>query len=387
MSTSSSESSPAGSRRDRRRGRRRPARELQFVDEVARPQPPRGGDRVSVPSSSSAQQQQQQPSPEPMRPDDAGEKDASIDDPATEIAADTPTDAGEFNPLRHPVILNTPLLLSVESSWVMQIPLAYLMIDLARPRTFVELGTGHGDSYCAFCQAVAATNSGTRCFAVDRWPAASTLAKLKQHHDAHYADFSTLLQMDFDDAAATQFEDGSIDLLHLDGTLSYDAARHDYETWLPKMSERGVMLFHGTVARSSANSEIWRLWEVLSWQHPSLEFPHGDGLGVAVVGVTPPQAVSQFIRYANAYLAVTQDFFSEMGERILAMQVLLKTSQGLAAQWDVLSKWRQLTAQPGLGRLNISEMFLDPVPVGEIVLRELTAMAEADLEYRQRCEP
>jgi hypothetical protein len=169
--------------------------------------------------------------------------------------ADASHPPAEFNPLRHPILFDTPQLLSIDSTWVGHVPLAYLMIDLLRPRVLVELGTHHGDSYCAFCQAVAALESPTRCVAVDTWAGDEQtgpyderiFAALKAHHDPLYGSFSTLMRAEFDEALA-EFEDGSIDLLHFDGPPTYEAAKHAYDTWLPKMSERGVMLFHDVEA-------------------------------------------------------------------------------------------------------------------------------------------
>ena len=300
----------------------------------------------------------------------------------------------EFNPLRHPVLFDAPQLLSIESNWVAHIPLAYLLIDLLRPGVFVELGTHHGDSYCAFCQAVAEVKAPTRCFAVDTWRGddqagfydANVLATLKAHHDAVYADFSTLVQTTFDDAVG-QFADGSIDLLHLDGHHTYDSAKHDFDTWLPKMSPRGVMLFHDTSARHDPTFGVWRLWEVLSWQYPSFEFPHAYGLGVAAVGSEPPPEMLGFLGYANANPGVTRQFFAEMGERISAMQVLLKTTHRLAAGWNVLSHWRLMTRQTGLPQLNVAEQFSNPEPLARALLEELARLAQDDLNLRQRQQP
>src|SRR5439155_4879049 len=128
------------------------------------------------------------------------------------------------------------------------IPFAMALVQMIRPRTFVELGTYKGDSYCAFCQAVAKLNLPTKCVAVDTWRGDAhagsltdvALDALRKHHDPLYGSFSTLIQSDFD-SAVSRFEDGSIDLLHIDGFHSYEAAKHDYETWRNKLSSRGVV--------------------------------------------------------------------------------------------------------------------------------------------------
>src|SRR5439155_9362459 len=148
-------------------------------------------------------------------------------------------------PIEHPMLFHAPLFISTASAWVQHAPLAFLLVELARPRVLVELGTHQGDSYFSFCQAAAFHNTGTRCFAVDTWVGDEqagfygdeVLSDLRAHHDPLYAAFSTLMRTTFDDAAP-KFDDGSIDVLHIDGLHSYESVRHDYETWLPKLSDR-----------------------------------------------------------------------------------------------------------------------------------------------------
>src|SRR5439155_6111886 len=117
-------------------------------------------------------------------------------------------------------------------------------------------GALKGDSYCAFCQAAAELKLSTRGFAVDTWRgdlhvgelADQVFADLAAHHDPRYGAFSKLIRADFD-SAVSQFQDGTIDLLHIDGCHTYDAVKHDYQTWRPKLSSRAVVLFHDTDVR------------------------------------------------------------------------------------------------------------------------------------------
>jgi hypothetical protein len=228
----------------------------------------------------------------------------------------------DFNPLAYLQALANPLRVTEHSAWLGHIPFAMSLIEMNRPRTFVELGTLRGDSYCAFCQAIQATNSGTKAFAIDTWRgdihigalSDKLLHELRAHHDPLYKSFSTLIQSDFD-AAVSRFEDASIDLLHIDGCHTYDAVKHDYETWLPKLSPRAVVLFHDTANRST-DFGVWKFWAEISNAHPHFEFQHAQGLGILAVGTEPPESILDFLKDANANPDPIRQYFSTLGHRI-----------------------------------------------------------------------
>ena len=72
-----------------------------------------------------------------------------------------------------------------------------------------------------------------------------------------------------------------MDLLHLDGFHTYDAARRDYETWSGAVREGGVMLFHDIAVRDPGRGfGVFQLWEELKARFPTAEFAHSSGLGV-----------------------------------------------------------------------------------------------------------
>jgi len=117
-----------------------------------------------------------------------------------------------------------------------------------------------------------------------------------------------LIRCTFDQATGL-FPSGSVDLLHIDGLHTYEAARHDFETWLPKMSPRGVVLLHGTALRGG-DAGVWRLWEEISRNRPHFLFEHGQGLGVLGVGSALPEAVFRFFNDARNDAALVRAYFA-----------------------------------------------------------------------------
>jgi predicted O-methyltransferase YrrM len=227
-----------------------------------------------------------------------------------------------------PISFRRPLRLTAISAWDEHIPFAMALVDLLRPRTLVELGTHAGDSYCAFCQAVAELSSDTRCYAVDTWRGDGhagefgdeVLAELRAHHDPLYGGFSRLVQSTFEDASR-YFDDGAVDLLHIDGFHTFEAVKQDFESWLPKMTPQGVVLFHDTNVRER-DFGVWKLWRELSGRYPHFEFAHAHGLGVLAVG-DPPDALRPLFSAVPDEAAMVRLVFAELGRRLTAEKALV----------------------------------------------------------------
>jgi hypothetical protein len=174
-----------------------------------------------------------------------------------------------------------------QDTWSGHLAFANDLLADIRPSLLVELGTHYGESYFGFCQSVAENAVDCLCYAVDHWLGDAhagfygeeVIEDVRQHNDTYYRNFSYLLRMSFDDARL-QFADESVDLLHIDGMHTYDAGKHDFWTWLPKVKPGGIILLHDVVVRH-ADFGIWRLWDELRSKFPNnFAFHHSWGLGV-----------------------------------------------------------------------------------------------------------
>lgn len=175
---------------------------------------------------------------------------------------------------------------SVISTWHDHLPFGYDLIAELRPRMLVELGTYSGLSFFCFCQSMAEHDIDGTCYAVDTWDGdehtgsygETIYQTVNKHLRDYYRGLAYLLRMTFDEALG-HFADASIDLLHIDGLHTYEAVKHDFETWYPKVKPGGIILFHDIEARMK-DYGAWRFWEELAPAHRTFAFRHGYGLGI-----------------------------------------------------------------------------------------------------------
>jgi hypothetical protein len=84
-------------------------------------------------------------------------------------------------------------------------------------------------------------------------------------------------------------------LLHIDGIHTYEAVRHDFECWLPKVRPGGIILLHDTSVVAD-NFGVWRVWEELEKIFPAFAFQHSSGLGVILKhGDAPADGIAAWL--------------------------------------------------------------------------------------------
>ena len=211
-------------------------------------------------------------------------------------------------------------LLDRPSAWFGHIPFAHWLMSVMRPSVFVELGSHEGISYASFCRAALKRGIATRCYAVDTWMGDSHAGlygdevynRVRQLNE-EYESFSTLIRSTFDDALE-KFEDGSIDLLHIDGFHSYEAVKHDFKTWKPKLSKRAVVLFHDT-NEYQRDFGVWLFWIEMNKLYPSFEFLHEHGLGMLLYGEDAPDELQNICALNESDAIELRTRFQFAGQR------------------------------------------------------------------------
>ena len=137
------------------------------------------------------------------------------------------------------------------SHWSGNTPFVRWLVSQIKPETFVELGTEHGHSYFNIVESILSFRQDAKCFAIDTWEGDEFTGKYDEsvYHDVNmlneslFKNQSTLLRTTFD-AALLDFEDESIDLLHIDGSHRYEDVLRDFSGWKFKVRKNGFIIYY-----------------------------------------------------------------------------------------------------------------------------------------------
>lgn len=197
--------------------------------------------------------------------------------------------------------------LSIDSSaWSGHYSFAYDLVANTKPKMIVELGTHKGNSLFSFSQAVKDLNLDTEIHAIDTWKGDEhagyygeevydEFIKIK---NKYYQNFNIVPHKKYFDDALKEFENDSIDILHIDGLHTYEAVKHDFENWLPKVKKgNGIIILHD-VCETRDDFGVYKLWEELCKKYKNtITFPHSHGLGVILFGNPKIQLKETFIKH------------------------------------------------------------------------------------------
>jgi GT2 family glycosyltransferase len=194
---------------------------------------------------------------------------------------------------------------------------AYDFIRNINSKRIVELGTHKGTSLFSFCQAVKDGKIDCELDAIDTWKGdehasfygEEILDEVKEIKEIFYKNLKiNLIRKTFDEALA-DFQDKSIDLLHIDGLHTYEAVKHDFENWNSKVKDDGIILFHDIFVNQN-DFGVYKLWEELKKKYKTIEFHHSFGLGVLF---KDEKKYEYFIKNEKE-LQMIYSFYSESGK-------------------------------------------------------------------------
>lgn len=173
-----------------------------------------------------------------------------------------------------------------DSAFLPHLPFLFWLIEVQRPRCFVELGVGEGVSYFGACQALDKSDIDARCYGIvvspDNEGKGEVSGDLLERNAELYSEFSQVIAGSVTEAPR-RIRDGSVDVIHVnfDATANeIDSIKHD---WLRKLSDRGVILLHGTNSRFAEGARLNFLEELAS-TYPTIKLSSGDGLAAILWG-------------------------------------------------------------------------------------------------------
>jgi hypothetical protein len=175
-------------------------------------------------------------------------------------------------------------ILDKPTAWSIHKEFAVSLVEIVNPNIVVELGSEYGFSSFCFAYPKIGHVYGIDWFMDD----SPTRDYSDVNHSGNFEFVNrkclelkyrfgienvTFIKSEFNEAAKNW--DKKIDILHIDGTHTYDAVKNDFETWTKFCDDDSVVLFHDTL---SYRDDVGRFFdELVGYKHNIIQ-EHGLGV-------------------------------------------------------------------------------------------------------------
>lgn len=252
-----------------------------------------------------------------------------------------------------PVFENEKIFNDICWPWTGHKDFAYDLVSNFKPEIIVELGTHYGTSFFSFCQAVKDQKIETQLFAIDTWKGdkhagkynSSVYKTVNKIKNKFFKKINIKLYRQTFNSANKRFKNKSIDLLHIDGLHTYDAVKQDFETWLPKVKDTGIVMFHD-IKETKDDFGVYKLWQELKTKYRYIEFHHSHGLGIIFMPKNtidiPQKLVSGY--YTQNYEAKLTKTISQQRQNIdkISEELSIIKSSKFFKLWPIYLKLKSL---------------------------------------------
>ncbi|WP_158635509.1 hypothetical protein [Gemmobacter aquaticus] len=173
-----------------------------------------------------------------------------------------------------------------ESPILQHLPFLFWLLSILRPRRYVEINMTEAVSYFAACQAMDKIEPDAVCTGI--WhqtggKPATIPEGILWRNSEFYAEFSQILT-EPPAKVASRIHNGSVDLLLVNLQGDDTPMNSLVQDWTCKLSERAVVLVHGTGRPGFEETPGAVLLRDLGARCPTVHFDGGDGLSVLLWG-------------------------------------------------------------------------------------------------------
>ncbi|MCQ0090538.1 hypothetical protein [Roseovarius sp. M141] len=195
------------------------------------------------------------------------------------------------------------------------LPLLFWLVADLRPRHAVTLQIDSGVLHFGLCQAIDKVGYDALCHGFGAWPPKDPSGKVPEalatYHASEYEDISRLSVGTPLDVQHL-FNAHSLDLLIVESGITAELVKTLVGHWLPKMSDRGVVVLCGT---ADIDTETSIQLSDLRRNHAHAHFDHSGGLDIIVAGSKTSDRLARLVdldRDESAQMAV-QRIFARLG--------------------------------------------------------------------------